>query len=748
MIWNYLSPIKTSNPYDQLTHTINHNSYVNESLNLRGALYLKNNLNQIQKLSEDCTIYMLINNEKIFEYTLNIKNNTKCHWDIIQFLLNSECKIFKFINNLGNKCIMLYKNSTFYIFELFNNDNNEEIFFEKLSILIFSSNMNISINETIKEKEKNEVIINLGEINELNNFLNNYFNSKENKDNDGISNSYSKIYNNRYNYINYNNRYINKNEFMNNFDIYKDIYTCKGESFIYDKYIEEVIPIEDKNYQNNISFLKINKIGYNSYILVLELNDKIIAFTKIENNIDISINDNLGSISFISQNINSRDESAAYTFIFEDKSKNEINFIKNLLIRCLYEKNNYEEDFSQIQNISSFNYDIDYNNIDIDKYSFLSSGSKIYEIGDYFLTRNINSNENTKNKLILQSYNNRTFVLKENNQIDVFKTNFEENELINITSISPIKIKNEFNENSYKDINISNGKMFNNDNEILFQDSKNKNTIYQYDINKQSIIQEWDCDVKNNFMIDHSNININNNLIDITYPKKLGQLDEKNEMIGINSNNIFLLDKRVNRKNKIVDIKNYSTNPDFKSIITTGFGGIAVGSENGDMRLFKEIGNSSKTLLTGFGHSINYLDSTIDGKYILATCDKYIMVINTGNEYNFNGFINCLGRIKQKPLMLYISDNDLIKYKINNEIFTPAKFNNNTNCNEIMIISSLGQYIILWNFKQVLNGETNLYKIINVNESVIGYTTKFDKNQLIIALHDKLRLQNEEIIKN
>ena len=132
------------------------------------------------------------------------------------------------------------------------------------------------------------------------------------------------------------------------------------------------------------------------------------------------------------------------------------------------------------------------------------------------------------------------------------------------------------------------------------------------------------------------------------------------------------------------------------------------------MRLFKEIGNSSKTLLTGFGHSINYLDSTIDGKYILATCDKYIMVINTGNEYNFNGFINCLGRIKQKPLMLYISDNDLIKYKINNEIFTPAKFNNNTNCNEIMIISSLGQYIILWNFKQILNGETNLYKIINI----------------------------------
>ena len=66
----------------------------------------------------------------------------------------------------------------------------------------------------------------------------------------------------------------------------------------------------------------------------------------------------------------------------------------------------------------------------------------------------------------------------------------------------------------------------------------------------------------------------------------------------------------------------------------------------------------------------------------------------------------------------------------------------------MMIISSLGQYVILWNFKQVQNGETNLYRIINANEFVIGNTTKFDKNQLIIALSDKIRLQNEELIKN
>ena len=207
----------------------------------------------------------------------------------------------------------------------------------------------------------------------------------------------------------------------------------------------------------------------------------------------------------------------------------------------------------------------------------------------------------------------------------------------------------------------------------------------------------------------------------------MGQLSEKNEMIGINSNTIFLLDGRVNRKNKIANVKNFSFNPNFTSIITTGFGGIAVGAENGDIRLFDDIGKNAKTLLNGLNHSIRYLDSSIDGKYILVTCDKYIMVINTENELNFNGFNTCFGRTNIKPLILRLSHNDLIKYNIINENFSPAKFNNNTNCKEMMIISSLGQYVIVWNFKQVQNGETNLYRIINANEFVIGNTTKFDK---------------------
>lgn len=746
MISNFLSPLRTNNILcDQSTNSIiNNNSYVNESLNILSPLYIKNKNSPIQQVTENFSIFMKINNEKLFEYSLNIKNNLIGQWNIIQLLIDKELKIFKFINIEGNNCIMFFKNQTFYIIDLSYNiidKKKEKIFLEKLGILKISSNNKISINEAIREINRiDEYIINCGNIDNLDYVLDNYFQKEEKtfkiiEENNSINNDFE--------FKNNDNNYINKNEFIRNFPIYKEIYICPGNAFKYDKYREEVFSLEDN--EDSYSFLKINKIGFNNYILLIEYNSSILAFTKIENNVDITINENSSFISFISQSFNLKGESCVFNFTLKHKSIGEINFIKNILLRCLFEKYNYIEEFSDIRNVSNLDgeiTDIDIDNERIeDDYSFLSSKSKIIDLGQYSLITNINPKENTRNKLILQTCNNRTFVIKENNQIDIFKTNNEDDKLINISSINPLKRNNEQN------LVITNAKMFNNDNEILFQISNDKSKLWQYDLNKGEIIQEWDCDT-NKSIFNKNNSSVNNKILDFTYPKKLGQFNEKNEIIGMNSNNIFLLDGRINRTNKIVDIKSYSTNPNFKSIITNGSGGIAVGSENGDIRLFNEIGKNAKTLITGFENPIKYIESSIDGKYLLATCDKYIMVINTENEFNVNGFDTCFGRITQKPLILKLSHIDLIKYNIINESFTPAKFNNSINSKEIMIISSLGQYMILWNFNRVKNGETNLYKIINMGEFVIDNTTKFDKNQIIIALPDKLRLQNEKFLKD
>lgn len=82
--------------------------------------------------------------------------------------------------------------------------------------------------------------------------------------------------------------------------------------------------------------------------------------------------------------------------------------------------------------------------IKLDLISILISKSKINDIGKYSVIKNINSKENTKNKSILQSYNNnRTFVIKDNSEIDIFKKNNDDNQLIKIMKLFSkiVKIK-------------------------------------------------------------------------------------------------------------------------------------------------------------------------------------------------------------------------------------------------------------------------------------------------------------------
>ena len=225
----------------------------------------------------------------------------------------------------------------------------------------------------------------------------------------------------------------------------------------------------------------------------------------------------------------------------------------------------------------------------------------------------------------------------------------------------------------------------------------------------------------------------------------MGQLDNACDIIGVTKKKIFAMDGRVNRKNKVVEDKIYNTSPDFQCVATPSFEGIATGSGNGDIRLFNGVGKNAKTLIPCFGDPIRSLDVTKNGDYILATCDKYIMLVNTLGDQNINGFTACLKRAKKKPKTLKLTPFDIMQYGLQNDSYTPAKFNLSKTNKETHITSSLGNYIIVWNFEDVKKGIVDSYKLTNVNEYVIKSITKFDKNQLLITMPNKVRLQDEKI---
>jgi hypothetical protein len=118
---------------------------------------------------------------------------------------------------------------------------------------------------------------------------------------------------------------------------------------------------------------------------------------------DISINENTGSISF--NYLNEKGENNPYIFSFEEKSANEMKFFKNLIMRCIYEKNSRNCDFNYIPNFLNF-----------DSMDINSEFSQEYDPNKSFFFSTQKKHED-KIILIEEDYNNDLSKNKEKSQI-------------------------------------------------------------------------------------------------------------------------------------------------------------------------------------------------------------------------------------------------------------------------------------------------------------------------------------------
>ena len=531
--WKYASPIKNSIAQNKQTNIVNNNySYENEIL--KGTLFIKTNNTHIHKISNDCLIEI---NNFSNDYSLRIKYNGN------ELIIDNNTQLFQFENSFGNKCITWKKNLNYYILELHQEKglkNKENIFLVKLPSISPISTINSGKSSETKTYTQSKTV------NNIDIFSCNSINSKNNESLFASSNISDKMND---------NKYISKEIFKKRFEEYKEIYIIKGTAFRYDKLLEEVIPFKDKKNESIQSLLKINYIGNSTYILVLEQNEFIISFIKIIDINDISINENSGSISF--NYTDEKGEYNPYIFSFEEKSMNELNYFRNIILRCIYEKNKskYELDFNQ--NLFNFN-SMDINSefdqeFDLDQSPFFSTKKKYAKEMKFIIG---NNNDSGLKKNLIKDFQSNSFSNDDNSKI--------------------------------------------------------------------------------------------------------------------NKKNIFIND----------------------------LGTFEISFDNSSLRLFNEKGEIIKAFTTENQCPIKYIDLSHDNQFILITCDKELIILNT----------NTLE--KSEPIILRISQSELIQYKIYKETFSYAKFFTNANSDEKMIASSLGKYIIIWNFEKVLKGEKNCYRII------------------------------------
>lgn len=295
---------------------------------------------------------------------------------------------------------------------------------------------------------------------------------------------------------------------------------------------------------------------------------------------------------------------------------------------------------------------------------------------------------------------------------------------------------------------------------MVMQGSADDSKLFKMDLERGKIIEEWD-------------VAKDQTLKSFGPNSKYSQLTNEQTLTGISANGMFKIDPRLSTKEKLVEDKTFklykTKNNDFLSFATTQEGFIAVGSKRGDIRLYDRLGANAKTALPSLGEPINYTEVSADGRWILGTCESYLILIdakigegqkNLGN-LGFNKYFD--KDKKPKPRLLCIKP-EHAAYIYNetgkNISFTKAHFNTGLTTKESTIVTSTGPYVITWSLKQILTkpkvkkgtnpiSSTDIpYRIERYNQNVMADNFKFGSNaDVILALKDDVTMTNKKEFK-
>ncbi len=181
---------------------------------------------------------------------------------------------------------------------------------------------------------------------------------------------------------------------------------------------------------------------------------------------------------------------------------------------------------------------------------------------------------------------------------------------------------------------------------------------------------------------------------------------------------------------------------EFTCVTTTADKQLAVGRENGDIAFYSRVGQNAKNCFTGIGvgEPITSLDTTKDGKWLLATQRTCLILLpcfarSDSKLTAFNKTLKYEERLV--PYRLTISPGDRRRLQISEVRFTPAKFDSSYDGREAFIVTSTGRHTILWNFKSVLRGDLFDYQISSAEDVVHAADFRYGApHNIVTALTD------------
>jgi len=267
--------------------------------------------------------------------------------------------------------------------------------------------------------------------------------------------------------------------------------------------------------------------------------------------------------------------------------------------------------------------------------------------------------------------------------------------------------------------------LHNQDHDLLMIKSDDRHHVYKMDLELSQVVEKWKIDDK---------ITIDNMIPE----KKYSQLTNTQTLIGFNESSLYRLDPRVAGNKRVdKDTTTYAAKTRFSCGTTTGNGELAIGSKKGDIRLYNKLNVRAKTHLPGLGDPIKGIDTTENGKFIIATCKNYLLLINTElrDRDGITGFTKSMGSYKPAPKRLQIRPEHIALIGLEID-FTTAKFNTGEN-EEKTIVTSSGPYVIIWDFDKVKTGKINAHYLKESGQ---------DKN-IIVAFPDDVNMISKHQLK-
>ncbi|ORE00280.1 VID27 [Hepatospora eriocheir] len=247
--------------------------------------------------------------------------------------------------------------------------------------------------------------------------------------------------------------------------------------------------------------------------------------------------------------------------------------------------------------------------------------------------------------------------------------------------------------------------------QLVVKEVNNEKVLNLMDLEKGKVVEKWDLERNINDYFHQS----------------------QNNLCGVNDYSLFRIDPRTSEK--IVQHKDYKTKVGFSVGMSNSNGDIAIASSKGDLRLYDKLNKRAKTLINGYGANAKGIDVSKDGRYILITCDNYILlydllITNYKNKVDKEKMFS--KRLQLKPQHMHLISNE-------KSTFTCAKFDESSK----FIISSIGAYLIKWRLTDILENNIYAYSIKELADDVVDENFLLKGEDVIVALPDDVRQINK-----